>query len=100
MDEHVNRYYVNSTQTIATINDVQMFFYYKDNSRLIDTTQLMRDDTVQLTECPIITNYDGELQAIIAMSPQHAKSLLSALEMQITNYENKFGTILLKTKDE
>ena len=82
MDElnHKGTIYVNSTKIISTVYDFTIF-----------ATHLV----------PIIGNdnrvFDNEAlnDIIISMSPQHAKALFTALEKQISKYENEFGVINL-----
>lgn len=55
-----------------------------------------KDDEFTLTFIHIIPNTNrGKVKAIVALTPQHTKRLLRALDENIKKYESTFGEIRL-----
>ena len=73
-------YYANNVRMRVSVTDIQLSFH-----RVIDTVD---DELLAVPECTI------------AMSPQHAKSLLQLLERNIASYEDEMGPISIHDLDE
>lgn len=78
--ENVSEFYANAIQILVTPWDITMLF---------GSTSL--PENISAPGGPNVRTI--RMDAVIRMSPQHAKSALSALQRMIDSYEERFGTI-------